>query len=76
MGLARTKAPKSITHWVHKKLGMGSHCNPLELNQAMIADLINEMNAAKGAQERCRCKSNYTILLCMEFYPLVSWPTR
>jgi hypothetical protein len=51
MGLARTKALKAITHWVRKKLREGSDCNPLELNPAMIADLINEMNAAKGKKD-------------------------
>ena len=47
MGLARTKALKAITHWVRKKLREGSDCNPLELNPAMIADLINEMKDHK-----------------------------
>jgi hypothetical protein len=48
MGLPTTKASKAITHWVRKKLCKDSDCNQLELNQAMIAELINEMNGTKG----------------------------
>ena len=51
MGLARTKALKAITHWVRKKLREGVDCDLRELNQALIGDLIREINEKSGKKD-------------------------
>ena len=51
MGLKRTKTLKAITHWVRKKIRERSPCDLGELQPALIAELIAEINASSGKKE-------------------------
>ena len=51
MGLARTKKLKAVKFWVNKKLREDAPCDLMELDDAMIAQLICEMSLVKDGKE-------------------------
>ena len=51
MGLARTKKLEAVKFWVNKKLLEDAPCDLMELNEAMIAQLIRKMSSTKSEKE-------------------------